>query len=54
MPQLSRGRPLPEQLPRDVVEYTATCASPACGGTLRRLGEDVTEVLDYLPASVSS
>jgi transposase len=27
------------------------CACPGCGGTLRPLGEDVTEVLDYVPGS---
>ena len=44
-------RPLPEHLPRHVVEHATACECPACGGTLRRLGEDVTEVLDYVPAS---
>jgi transposase len=44
-------RPLPDHLPRDVVEHVAACACPACGGALRRFGEDVTEVLDYVPAS---
>jgi len=44
-------RPLPQSLPRDVVEHAAPCACPKCGGTLRALGEDVTEVLDYVPGS---
>lgn len=49
-------RPLPEALPRDEVEHAAPCndttgACLACGGTLRRLGEDVTEILDYVPGS---
>ena len=44
-------RPLPDHLPRHVIEHVTACACPACGGTLRRLGEDVTEVLDYVPAS---
>jgi transposase len=44
-------RPLPEHLPRSVVEHAAPCTCPRCGGALRRLGEDVTEVLDYVPAS---
>jgi transposase len=44
-------RPLPETLPRDVVEHAAPCACPKCGGSLRPLGEDVTEVLDYIPGS---
>jgi transposase len=44
-------KPLPETLPRDVVEHAAPCACPKCGGVLRSLGEDVTEVLDYVPGS---
>jgi transposase len=44
-------KPLPETLPRDVVEQAAPCACPRCGGVLRPLGEDVTEVLDYVPGS---
>ncbi|MGA6998079.1 MAG: IS66 family transposase [Pseudolabrys sp.] len=44
-------KPLPETLPRDVVEHAAPCACPKCGGALRPLGEDVTEVLDYVPGS---
>jgi transposase len=43
-------RPLPENLPRTTVEHPAPCACPKCGGTLHRLGEDVSEVLDYVPA----
>ena len=44
-------KPLPATLPRDIVEHAAPCACPQCGGALRPLGEDVTEVLDYVPAS---
>jgi transposase len=49
-------RPLPEALPREVVEHAAPChtasgACLACGGMLRPLGEDVTEILDYVPGS---
>ena len=44
-------RPLPKNLPREVIEHAAPCACPDCGGALRPLGEDVTEVLDYTPAS---
>lgn len=43
-------RPLPGHLPRTTVSHEAACACPRCGGTLRPLGEDVTEVLDYVPA----
>jgi transposase len=42
-------RPLPEHLPREDVIHSAPCICPACGGALRRIGEDVTETLDYVP-----
>ena len=44
-------RPLPDHLPREVIEHAAPCACPNCGGALRSFGEDVTEVLDYTLAS---
>ena len=47
-----RGRkPLPESLPRRDVEHTPAegCACSACGGALRKVGEDVTEILEYRP-----
>lgn len=45
-------KPLPEQLPRDTVEHIPNGGiCDCCGQTLHRIGEDVTEVLDYVPAS---
>lgn len=44
-------RPLPDHLPREEITHAAACVCPKCGGELRRLGEDVTEVLEYVPAS---
>lgn len=44
-------RPLPETLPREEIVHEAACTCPQCGGELRRLGEDVTELLEYVPAS---
>ena len=45
-------RPLPEHLPRQIETHTpAEQACPQCGGTLARLGEDVSEMLEYVPAS---
>ncbi len=45
--------PLPDHLPRqDVVHQPAddgACTCPDCGKGMARLGEDVTEVLDYVP-----
>jgi transposase len=49
--QRSARRPLPDHLPREVVEHAVACTCPQCGGRLSRLGEDVTEVLDYVPGS---
>jgi transposase len=43
-------RPLPEHLPREDVVHAPACLCPRCGGALRPLGEDVTEVLEYVPA----
>ena len=43
-------RPLPEHLPRERVVHPAPSACPCCGGALRKLGEDVTETLEYVPA----
>jgi len=42
-------RPLPEHLPREDMIHAAPCACPNCGGALRRIGEDITETLDYVP-----
>lgn len=42
-------RPLPEHLPRETVTHQQQCACPECGGALRPLGEDVSEVLEYVP-----
>jgi transposase len=39
-------KPLPADLPRETVVHEAPCACPVCGGTLSKLGEDVTEVLE--------
>jgi len=48
-----KRKPLPDHLPRqDVVHQPAgdgACTCPDCGGRMARLGEDVTEVLDYVP-----
>jgi transposase len=45
-------RPLPEQLPRETRTYAPEQnACPDCGGRLRLLGEDVSEMLEYVPAS---
>lgn len=42
-------RKLPESLPRTEIVHEPACACPACGGAMRKVGEDVTEILDYVP-----
>jgi transposase len=48
-----KRKPLPDHLPRQETvhepEHNGACTCPACGGDMARLGEDVTEVLDYIP-----
>ena len=44
-------RALPPHLPREEEVHQPSCTCPNCGGQMRRLGEDVTEVLEYVPAS---
>jgi transposase len=48
----STRRPLPEHLPREVHTHLPTKdACPACGGALHKLGEDVSEILERVPAT---
>ena len=45
-----KRRPIPDHIPRMEVELSPgadACAD--CGGRLRRIGEDVTEELEYVP-----
>ena len=42
-------RPLPTHLPREEIVHAVPCACPACGGALRRIADEVTETLDYVP-----
>ena len=43
-------KPLPDHLPRETVEHApADCCCPDCGGALKKLGEDVSETLEYIP-----
>ncbi|HGO6129127.1 MULTISPECIES: IS66 family transposase [Burkholderia cepacia complex] len=52
-PEQIQRKPLPEHLPREMQTYLPesgeTCT--ACGGTMKLLGEDVSEQLEYVPAS---
>src|SRR3954454_24783662 len=42
-------RPLPEHLPREDLRHPAPCTCPSCGGALRKISDEVTETLDYVP-----
>jgi transposase len=42
-------RPLPDHLPRESIVHESACACPDCGGTLRPAGEDVAEMLEWIP-----
>jgi transposase len=44
-------KPLPDHLPRETVTHEPEPGCPSCGCTVtRKLGEDVTEVLEYTPS----
>jgi transposase len=43
-------RPLPEKLPRERRVEPSPTMCPCCGGNLRKLGEDITETLERVPA----
>jgi transposase len=50
-PRRPARKPLPVHLPRQTKTYAPEqSACPACGGSLRPLGEDVSEMLEYVPA----
>jgi len=52
VPAAAKRKPLPDHLPRESVEHRpADHCCPDCDGTLKLLGEDVAEVLEYVPAS---
>ena len=48
-------RPLPEHLPREVIEHDITDEEKicACRCMKQRIGEEVTEQLEYIPAKLS-
>ena len=47
-----KRRPLPDHLPRDIQTHMPKqTACPDCGGDWKKLGEDISEVLEYIPSS---
>jgi transposase len=54
--QTPKRQALPAHLPRRDVHHepeSSTCATPGCGCQMRRIGEDVSEKLDYEPGRFS-
>uniref|UniRef100_UPI000D1BFDF8 IS66 family transposase n=1 Tax=Burkholderia metallica TaxID=488729 RepID=UPI000D1BFDF8 len=50
VPLRRKPRHFPAHLPRETVVHAPTdCGCPECGKKMRVLGEDVSEVLDYVP-----
>jgi transposase len=47
--QLPTNKPLPNHLPREDVVLSPSETCQQCGGTLRGLGDDVSETLEYVP-----
>ena len=45
----SERRRLPLHLPSRDIVHEPSCACPSCGGEMRKVGEDVTQILDYIP-----
>jgi transposase len=43
-------QPLPGHLPREQIVHSPACTCPECGKPMRQIGEDIAEVLDYVPA----
>jgi transposase len=51
-PRVDRPRrSLPEHLPRQRIEHSPSCTCSTCGATMVKIGEDVSDVLEYVPAS---
>lgn len=47
-------RPLPQHLPREDIRHPAPCTCPGCGGALRKIADEVSETLDYVPGRFKS
>ncbi len=47
----SARKPLPESLPREVIEHGKQSCCSECGNELAHIGDDISEQLEYVPAS---
>jgi transposase len=49
-PERRVPRTLPAHLPREIIVHApASCSCPDCGAAMRKLGEDISEMLDFVP-----
>jgi transposase len=48
-PTARKREPLPEHLPRETQTLTPACECPDCGGGMRQIGEDISEMLEHVP-----
>ncbi|OVZ66451.1 MULTISPECIES: IS66 family transposase [unclassified Pigmentiphaga] len=48
-PQQPKRTPLPAQFPRTEIRHEPASTTCGCGCALKRIGEDISEKLDYLP-----
>jgi transposase len=51
-PEKPARPPPPSHMPRQEEVHEPSWTCPNCGGAMRKLGEDVTEVLDYVPGLI--
>ena len=54
--QHPKRQALPVELPRQTFAHepeSTVCAAPGCGAQMKRMGEDVSEKLDYVPGDFS-
>ena len=49
--QQPKRRPLPAELPRTIIRHEPDHTQCACGCELKRIGEDISEKLDYIPGT---
>ncbi len=49
----AKRQPLPQELPRREIHHEPVSTTCGCGCTLTRIGEDVSEKLDYQPGTFS-
>jgi transposase len=49
---MERRGPVPVRLPRERLVHPAAASCPCCRGiVLRKIGEDITDTLEHVPAS---